>query len=169
MSRSTRVKSAAQLLAAVALAVAVMAAAQGCGTGSRCGPERGRVAKVTDGDTIELETGEKIRYLLVDTPESTNELECYGEEAKEFNRSLVLGAEVELRYDVECTDRFDRLLAYVTVDGREVNRLLLERGYACVLHISPNGDEVVEEYEAIEDAARTGNRGLWGFCSTRPC
>lgn len=155
---------------AAALAVAGLCAlgASGC-SGDRCGPTRGVVAEVTDGDTITLESGEKVRYLMVDTPETSGTLECYGDEARDFNASLVEGQTVDLRYDAECADRFGRLLAYVTLDGREVNKLLLERGYACVLHISPNGDDVVEEYEAIEQQARDADRGLWGFCSPRPC
>lgn len=152
--------------AAVALAFAMGAAA--CGE-ERCGPSTGTVARAIDGDTLELESGEKIRYLLVDTPESTTKTECYGPEAKAFNRSLVQGQQVELTYDVECRDRFDRLLAYVTVEGQDVNRLMIERGYACVLHISPNGDDRVESYEALEQAAKEAGRGLWGACSPSPC
>ncbi len=44
----------------------------GCSSeGSSCGPSTGVVARVIDGDTIELETGERIRYLLVNAPETT--------------------------------------------------------------------------------------------------
>jgi micrococcal nuclease len=154
----------------VALLVALcLAGVVSCGGTPRCGPATGVVASVTDGDTIELQSGEKIRYLMVDTPETSGEVECYGVEARDFNRSLVHGQTVELRYDVDCTDRFDRLLAYVTVDGREVNRLLVERGFGCVLHIPPNGDDVVDDYQSLETTARDAKRGLWGACSVTPC
>lgn len=158
------------VIRAAALALLGWACA-GCGTepGSDCGPSSGEVARVIDGDTIELTTGEKIRYLMVDTPESTTDTECYGQQAKDFNLSLVNGQTVELRYDVQCTDRYDRLLAYVFIEGTEVNRLMVERGYACVLHISPNGDDVASEYEALESAAKSAGKGLWGFCSSSPC
>ena len=142
----------------------------GCdGGGSTCGPTSGHVARVVDGDTIELASGEKIRYLLVDTPESTTELECYGENAKQFNSDLVNDKDIELRYDVECEDRFGRLLAYVTVGGVEVNTLLVERGFGCVLHIPPDGDDRVDEFDALEDAAKAAMKGLWGACSPIPC
>ena len=124
---------------------------------------------MVDGDTIELESGEKIRYLMIDTPESTTEIECYGEEAKEFNASLVEGKEVQLEYDVECEDRFGRTLAYVTVDDREVNSLLVERGFACMLYIPPNGEDRVSEFESLEAVAESENRGLWGACEVNPC
>ena len=65
---------------------------------------------------------------------------------------LVEGKTVQIRYDTECEDRFDRTLAYVSVAGQEVNKLMLERGYACLLHIPPNGDDVADEYKAIETA-----------------
>ena len=50
-------------------ALAVLAA--GCGGDSPCGATEATVTRVVDGDTIELDDGRKIRYLLVDTPEST--------------------------------------------------------------------------------------------------
>jgi micrococcal nuclease len=150
-------------MAAIALALA------GCGGGGdTCGPTSGVVARAIDGDTIELETGETIRYLLVDTPESTGgNDDCFGSNAAQFNADLVVGEEVELAYDVECTDHFGRLLAYVSLGGDQpddVNRLMIERGYACVLHIPPNGVEVVDEYLALEEEARDAGRGLWGSC-----
>ena len=68
---------------------------------------------------------------MVNTPETTGgKNECYGANAVTFNTDLVLGKTVELRYDIECQDQFGRTLAYVTVDGQEVNTLIVERGYA---------------------------------------
>ena len=105
---------------------------------------------------------------MIDTPESTTEIECYGEEAKAFNASLVEGVEVTLTYDVECQDRFDRTLAYVKVGDREVNSLLVERGFACVLYIPPNGADRANEFESLEAVAESENRGLWGACEEDP-
>lgn len=136
------------------------------GCGQQCGPSRGVVDSVIDGDTVRLESGETVRYLMVDTPEITDD-ECWSQQARTFNETAVLGREIELRYDVECTDNRDRLLAYVSVGGRELNTRMVELGHACVLHLSPNGDDRVEEFEALETTARNGSRGLW-TCSTRP-
>ncbi|MGE3458645.1 MAG: thermonuclease family protein, partial [Kofleriaceae bacterium] len=61
------------------------------------------------------------------------------------------------------------LLAYVSVAGQEVNSLLIERGYGCVLHIAPNGDDRIVELEALEAAAKAAGRGLWGACDPIPC
>lgn len=144
--------------------------ATGCDAGSHCGPTEATVTRVIDGDTIELEGGETIRYLLVNTPETTGgKNECYGQNAVQFNTDLVLGKTVEITYDTQCTDRFDRLLAYVSVSGQEVNTLLIERGYGCVLHIPPGGDDRADELEALEAAAKAAGRGLWGACDPIPC
>jgi micrococcal nuclease len=127
------------------------------------------VAAVVDGDTIELAGGERVRYLLVDTPESTGAVECFGPEAARFNRDLVLGKEVALTFDVEREDRFGRTLAYVAVDGVDVSAAILERGYGCVLFIAPNGVARKDELDELELRARTLGRGLWAACEPRPC
>jgi micrococcal nuclease len=143
--------------------------ASGCAGESPCGASEGKVTRIVDGDTIELEDGRKIRYLLVDTPESTNgATDCYGQNAKQFNSDLVLNKTVQLSYDVECTDRYNRTLAYVIVDGQEVNSLMISRGYGCVLHISPDGDSRLEEFESLQLDAMRANRGLWGECDPLP-
>ncbi len=143
-----------------------------CGgdTGAHCGPETGRVAEVIDGDTVLLESGERIRYLLADAPESTGGTrDCFGAEAHAFNRGLVEGRRVSLTYGEACTDRFGRLLAYVSVDGHEVNALLVERGHACVLHVPPAGSARRAEFQALEAEARRARRGVWGACAPVPC
>ncbi len=136
--------------------------------GSPCGPTSGVVARAVDGDTIDLVSGERIRYLLVDTNELSDD-SCYAEDALVYNRMLVEGKTVTLRYDTECTDFFGRLLAYVSVGDREVNPLLIERGYACVLYIAPNGMDRRSEFQALEAAARTEGRGMWGSCEEVAC
>lgn len=154
----------------VTRALVLTVALAGCESGSPCGPTEAVVSRVIDGDTIVLESGEKIRYILVNAPETTNgHDDCYGQNAAQFNRDLVEGKTVTIKYDVDCTDRYDRLLAYVSVDGQEVNKLMLERGYACLLHIPPDGDDRADEFKALQDAAKSAKRGLWGACDPIPC
>jgi micrococcal nuclease len=152
------------------LGLTAIAAAACSAPGSPCGPSEATVERVIDGDTIALPGDVKIRYLLVNAPETTNgHADCYGANATQFNSDLVLGKTIQLDYDVQCQDMFGRTLAYVKVDGQDVNRLLIERGYACVLHIPPDGDARADELEALETAARAANRGLWGACDPIPC
>lgn len=155
--------------AALALLLLSFAACGG-GNGSECGSTEAVVERIIDGDTIELEGGERIRYLMINTPETTGgKNECFGANAVQFNTDLVLGKRVSIDYDVECQDMFGRTLAYVTVDGIEVNTEMVKRGFACVLHIPPNGDDREDEFEALEDEAKAANRGLWGQCDPIPC
>jgi micrococcal nuclease len=151
------------------LGAALLAACGGGGDDDGDDGEPGTVARVIDGDTVELTTGERVRYLMVDTPESTTEIECFGEEAKQFNVDLVDGRDIVMRFDVQREDDFGRLLAYVTVDGVEINGVIIERGYGCVLHIPPNGDDRVDAFDELELRARTLGRGLWAACDPRPC
>ena len=136
-----------------------------------CGPSAAQVVRVIDGDTLLLDGGDTLRYLLVDAPESTGgQLDCFGAQATRFGRELLEGRSVTLAYDeAQCRDRYGRLLAYVSVGGREVNRLLVERGYACVLYIPPAGSDRRAELEALEAEARAAARGLWGACEEVPC
>ncbi len=164
------------LRAATAMALTLGLASAACGsddptcTNSACGPCEGAVERALDGDTIELTTGEKIRYLLVDTPESTGgKKDCYGAEAAAFNADLVVGKKVHMDYDAVCDDMFGRLLAWVKVEDREVNKLLIERGYACVLSIPPNGDDRVEEFESLQATAKAAKKGMWGACEEVAC
>lgn len=136
-----------------------------------CGPPRGLVRNVVDGDTIDLANGQRTRYLMVDTPEQRgpNGTDCFALEATRFNRDMVLGREVDLSYDTQCADRYGRLLAYVSVDGVEINARLIERGYACVLRIPPNGKDREQELLGLEELARSKNRGMWGACRRISC
>jgi micrococcal nuclease len=135
----------------------------------RCGPASGVVAQVIDGDTIVLESGEKLRYLMVDTPEITNgKNECFGAEAREFNAEYVLGQQVELTYDVECTDQYGRLLAFVEAPDGEVNTLLVSRGFACAYHLPPNGDDRAVEFRDLQVSAEESRAGMWAKC-VDPC
>ena len=140
------------------------------GTEHECGPTQGVVDRVVDGDTIVLVSGERIRYILVDTPElGEDKNECWGAQAADYNAALVVNREVTIEYDAECEDQFGRLLAYVHTQGIEVNRTLLEQGQACLLHIPPNGDARVIEYQGLEDAAKQDQLGMWGACGTVRC
>jgi micrococcal nuclease len=151
-----------------ALALAVLLT--GCGAQSPCGPSYGKVVNIVDGDTVDLESGVRIRLLLVDTPETTGgKTDCYGQQAKAFTTASLEGQQVSLQYETECKDRFGRTLAYVTANGKEINTELVKGGYACTLYISPNGMTRKVEFEDLEAEAKTNRTGLWGACTTVTC
>lgn len=154
------------LVLAVGTSAGLSVACDSDDAGSICGPTQAEVVRVIDGDTVELADGQRVRYLLVDTPEVTGgKDECYGAEARDFNQQTVEGKTVTLIYDEqECTDRYDRLLAFVEVAGRDVNALLIERGFAQVLYIAPSGEDRKAEYEGLQARAEAGLAGQWGAC-----
>jgi len=92
-----------------------------------------KVIRVIDGDTIELENGEKVRYIGIDTPETVNpntSVECYGQESSNKNKELVEGKLVKLEKDISEIDKYGRLLRYVYVNDVFVNDYLVRQGYA---------------------------------------
>lgn len=121
------------------------------------------VKKVIDGDTIELETGEVVRYIGIDAPELfTKEggSEFYAREAARYNKRLVFMKKVRLEFDVEKKDQYGRLLAYVFVKDIFVNAELVRLGYARAMIKPPN-----EKHKALllayQAKAMKEYRGLW--------
>lgn len=126
-----------------------------------------RVARVVDGDTIELEDGSKVRYIGVNTPESVDPrrpVGCFGKEASAYNKSLVSGKVVQLVGDVGDTDKYGRLLRYVYLeDGTFVNLKLVQDGYASVMTVPPNV-KYRDVFVQAEREAREKKMGLWSKC-----
>ncbi|MDQ3725528.1 MAG: thermonuclease family protein [Actinomycetota bacterium] len=139
------------------------------GGGESGGSAQAYVSRVVDGDTIEVQLDgreEDVRYIGVDTPETVKPgapVECFGPQASSFNHRLVEGERVRLVFDEERRDVYDRLLAYVYLDGRFVNAELLRRGLARTLTIPPN-DRFAGRLKRLEIAAARAGRGLWGAC-----
>jgi len=166
-----RVSRAVALIAVVVAALVVVWTARGGGeTPAR--ELRGRVVRITDGDTIRVALAgrvERVRYIGIDTPEEVRPdtpVQCYARRAAAENARLVAGREVRLVLDVEARDRFGRLLAYVyrDADGLFVNATLVGRGFARTLTIPPNV-RYAARFRALAHQARRARRGLWSACS----
>ena len=131
----------------------------------------GRVVRVIDGDTVRVRLKNRtttVRYIGVDTPETVKPgepVQCFGKRASAYNRELVAGKRVRLRYGPERRDRYGRLLAYVFVGGgsRSVSADLIAGGYGRVLVIAPNTQHE-RPYRRLERIARRHERGLWRSC-----
>lgn len=118
------------------------------------------VIAVIDGDTIEIEDGRRVRYLGIDTPEIG---QPFYEEAKNKNRDLVFGKTVGLEIcKAEPTDKYGRLLAYVSAGKTMANGELLKGGYARILIIPPCGADRAEEFRHYQKEAMEKKAGLWG-------
>ncbi|TCO60055.1 thermonuclease family protein [Caldanaerobacter subterraneus] len=124
---------------------------------------------------IKLESGkeEKVRFIGVNTPESTTKVEPYGQEAAAYTKSKLLGKDVGLQLNVQERDKYGRLLAYVwlsppTKESNEeirtkmFNAVLLLEGYAQVMIVPPNV-KYAEYLRKYQQEAREKNAGLWGL------
>lgn len=119
------------------------------------------VQRIIDGDTFVCGNDQRVRLILVNTPEMSDE--PLGRLARSFLVDLMpVGTEVRLDLGVQERDRYGRLLAYVHLrDGRMVNQVLAREGYAQVMVVPPNVDGV-ERIRAAVDSARAEGAGLWG-------
>lgn len=117
-----------------------------------------RVARVLDGDTIELEGGIRVRYAGVDAPENN---EAYGLSSAKLNNELVGGKEVLVAPTKEKWDQYGRVLAYVYVGDVFVNEKMIEEGYARLLLYKGQKPEKYDELKAAEDYARGRHLGIW--------
>lgn len=116
-----------------------------------------RVARVIDGDTFQLEDGQKVRYAGINAPE---EGELYFRDATQANNRLVGGKDVRLEFGRRREEKHGRLLAYVFVEKSFVQAELVKQGWAIVTRIQPlpRHRKVLEE---SQDEARAAGRGIW--------
>lgn len=149
-----------------------------------------KVLNVVDGDTIDVKITngeeERVRFILIDTPESTGKHkdnpEPFALDAKAFTEEQLLNRTVFLQIGVEERDQYGRLLAYVWLDnvyhnrdfeldgetyveGKKlgmltINELLLREGLAQVAVYPPN-TEYVDHFETVQKGAKSGGKGLW--------
>ncbi len=130
------------------------------------GLARVKVIRVIDGDTIEIEGGNKVRYIGIDTPETSHPqkgLECFGKEATNKNKELLEGKEVMIEKDVSETDKYGRLLRYVYTGDIFVNDYLVREGFAYSSSYPPDVKYQNQLLDAQKEA-RQENRGLWNSC-----
>jgi micrococcal nuclease len=125
---------------------------------------------VVDGNTLLLESGERVRLIGVARPETShgNRLaEDFGDEAPAFIRGLVEGKRVRLDFDPANFRRGHKdgtrqraTLAYVYLDdGRLLNREIIKEGYGVALTRYPFSR--IEEFRRVEVEAKEQRRGLW--------
>lgn len=128
-----------------------------------------------DGDTTSFTTyngfyNVKVRYLAVDTPESTSEIEEWGKSASKFNKSKLSAAKHVIVQSAGCArtgkvavadlDGYQRSLAYVWYsdvenptqnDFRNLNLELVQEGYA----IFSGSRKDMVEFETDENGENT--------------
>ena len=116
------------------------------------------VTYIVDGDTIEIENGERIRLICIDTPEKGEE--GY-KEAKEYLESLILNKNVKLKKDISERDKYNRLLRYVYLeDGTFVNEIIVKEGYAEAYWYNPD-TTLCPIIQDAEDYAKKNDLRIW--------
>ncbi|AQU80000.1 nuclease [Planococcus faecalis] len=129
-----------------------------------------KVTQVIDGDTIKIiYEGEEVtvRYLLIDTPETNHPRlgkQPLGSEATEENRRLIESGDVSIEFDVgDRFDDYDRLLAYIYVDGESVQEQMLASGLARVAYVFPPNTRYLDDFEQVEQVAKDSQTGIWQY------
>jgi endonuclease YncB( thermonuclease family) len=127
-----------------------------------------KVTGVRDGDTIDVKINgkhEAVRFSLIDTPEISHyqgeEAMPFSNEAKALTESLANGKDVRLVISKE-KDMHGRLMAYVYVDGQDLNKKLLEDGLASMRYVNLSAQPYnEEEYRQVQNDAYQSGKGLW--------
>lgn len=135
---------------------------------SRSGLIPVELVKTIDGDTIKIMYEGKeqnVRYLLIDTPETNHPRlgkQPFGEKVKERNRELMNSGKLEIEFDIgDKKDKYDRLLAYIYIDGVSVQEKLLEEGLARVAYVYPPNTRYLDAYKQAEEKAKKAGIGIW--------
>lgn len=131
--------------------------------------EKAKFSKCIDGDTAKfiINNEEKtVRFLAIDTPETKNsekKEEPFGEEASKYTcNALKKAKSIYLEYDgnSDREDKYGRILAFVYVDDKLLEKELIENGLAKVAYIY--GDyEYVDDLRKTEDEAKKNKIGIW--------
>jgi len=121
------------------------------------------IERVVDGDTVVLDSGEKVRLLGINAPELHHPdypVQKYGQEAKDYLKNRVEGKKCRLEYSIlDQYDKYNRLLALIYLDGALINGELVKKGLAFA---TPNKYiSKTREFLVIENIAKKFKLGLW--------
>ena len=129
-----------------------------------------RLVSVVDWDTIKIEKDWKeisIRMIGVDSPESNSTrygyIECYGAEASNHLKQLLNGVkeiEIELDETQGEFDTYNRMLAYVRVNGTNINQKMIEDWFAWEYTYN-KAYQYQKEFQLAEEQANKNQKGLW--------
>ncbi len=129
------------------------------------------VARVIDGDTLELAGRERVRLIGVDAPENApagSPDAILADQATAFVTRLAAGQRVRLELEPGSPhDVYGRTLAYVFLPGGDhLNLEIVRAGHARALTRFPFAR--IDEFRAAEREARAARRGLWALAGAAP-
>lgn len=115
-------------------------------------------AEVLDGDTLVI-SGRPVRLFGIDAPEldqtcqKDNQSWACGAASKQQLASMVLGLQVECRG--QGVDQFARVLAVCHAGGYDLNRAMVEHGWAVAYR------QFSDDYSTVELDAKSNSLGIW--------
>lgn len=121
--------------------------------------------RISDGDTLVISTGEKVRLLQIDTPE-LSPAECYGAEALKAFAGIIGKSSIELESDSvsDDKDQYGRILRYVKVGKVNANIKLVEMGAATPYFYKGEKGKYSAQLLKAAQNARAKKIGLWKVC-----
>ena len=127
--------------------------------------------KKIDGDTFRVLLNNKeikVRLLLVDTPETVKKntpIQPYGLEASKYTADVLVNAKkIEVEFDKgDRTDRYNRALCYVYVDGTMLQESLVKEGLARVAFAYKPNTTYLKDLQAIEKTAKNEQVKIWSI------
>lgn len=129
------------------------------------------VRQVTDGDSLRLTDGRKVRLIGINAPELGRDGkadEPLAAPARDRLKALIGDQTVTLETGPDRFDRYGRLLAYVKLpNGKSAGESLLQQGLASVIAIAPNLAHL-GQYRRAEAIARQQRIGIWAHPYFQP-
>lgn len=116
--------------------------------------QRTVVISVSDGDSLDLADGRRIRLLGIDSPEKGR---CMADEARAKLVEVAQGKHVRLKDVVK--DDFGRQLAIVIVDGEPLQETLVSRGLA--RNRAESSNPYYRVLTEAQEVAKSKKRGIW--------
>lgn len=123
---------------------------------------------IIDGDTAYFKINgftESVRFMVVDCPQIYPKNELFGEEAKQFSFSILKNAkEIYLESDI-FNNLYDdtlnkRLLAWIWVDGKLLNYLLVQNGLAINKYVISPKMKYLKNLQEAEEYAKNNKLGV---------
>lgn len=128
----------------------------------------GTVTRVSDGDTIVVETAEgtklRCRLAYIDAPEIPHGRapgQPFGDEAKNALSEKILRKTVTVK--IESIDRYRRMVAVIYLDSRNINLEMVREGLAEAYTEYIKNPAIRLQYINAERHARSENIGIWSL------
>ena len=129
-----------------------------------------QVIRVVDGNTFVIKYNgkyEKVRLLCVKTPESVHPDKKQnipmGKVASRYTQKKLTGKYVKLEFEIKrLRGNHGRLLAYVFVDGQNLNLDLARQGLSPYYTKYGRSEKYDDEFRVAEKQARKDKLNIWG-------